>query len=129
MKDRSKGYFAAVLLSAGSEALSSNSVHSNVFCHHVTLAYRPDPETAEKYEGLIGEFVELRAVWMRTDEKGQAAIVSGIESENKHPHVTISCADGVEPVYSNELLAARKGKRTPLNIRLFAEVQFIPIEE
>ena len=52
----------------------------------------------------LGESAKLKVIGYSSDEKGQAVVVSGVDSSNKIPHITISTADGVSPVYSNELL-------------------------
>jgi hypothetical protein len=39
------------------------------------------------------------------DEKRDALILENPKSNNKYPHITLSVAEGVSPVYSNELIA------------------------
>jgi hypothetical protein len=78
--------------------------HLNVYAHHMTMAHNPDAKTLAYYQKMEGQRIPLAVVAMATDEQGQAVLVGG-ESENDHPHITISCAEGVSPVYSNELLA------------------------
>lgn len=76
--------------------------HEKVHADHVTVSFRPSHEEVEIYP--IGERVELEVVGVASDEKCQAILVSGVTSKNKHPHITISTAAGIKPVYSNELL-------------------------
>lgn len=80
-------------------------VHPTVYGHHMTIAYDPPLARFERqYQPLIGKVFRLRVVGVAQDAKGQAALVEG-QSENEFPHVTISCAEGVEAKYSNELLS------------------------
>jgi len=75
--------------------------HENVFGDHLTIKFRP---TAEEVAQLpLGKQVLLEVIGVAWDEKGQAALIRGVQSNNKHPHITISTARGVKPVYSNEL--------------------------
>lgn len=74
------------------------------FCHHMTVAFRPKDGLGDL---VVGQEVELKVVAVAGDDKGQAVEVVGFDSNNAVPHITISCAEGVSPVYSNELLAAR----------------------
>ena len=77
-------------------------VHPNVYAHHVTMAYKPDPTTLEYYRQMEGQRLRIPVTAMALDDKAQAVLV-GAESENEHPHITISVAEGVEPRYSNDL--------------------------
>ncbi len=86
--------------------------HPNVYADHVTLFYKPDFEAINDIMYRRGSMVSLYAVAHVYDEKGQALIVSvanpkqtdGIKITQDILHLTISCADGVQPVYSNELI-------------------------
>lgn len=80
--------------------------HPNVFAHHVTVCFKPSQEQLKSFK--LPERVEFEAISIVHDEKGQAVRVRGVPSQNEHPHITISCADGVKPVYSNELLKGGK---------------------
>ncbi len=74
--------------------------HSTVFAHHSTIAFRPS-----SLEGIeIGKKVKLKILGRATDEKGDALLVEKYKTLNVHPHITLSCADGVAPSYSKELL-------------------------
>lgn len=77
------------------------------FAHHMTIKFKPSDEDVANYSSMIGQNFELKVVGYAEDEKGQAVLVEpqGISSTNSNPHITISCADGVTPVYSNELLS------------------------
>lgn len=95
----------AVLDEASSSALRRYALHPNIYCHHVTLSFMPLGSDAQLWDVMVGRVyrgVVLNIVW---DVKGQAAEVwSDIPSQNRFPHVTISCRQDVPPVYSNQLL-------------------------
>lgn len=81
-------------------------LHPNVFAHHMTLAYNPSEK--QRAQTPVGIVVQVRVAGYAQDEFGQAVIVTskgGPVSLNKHPHVTVATAIGVEPFYSNELLS------------------------
>lgn len=90
--------------------------HSNVFADHVTLCFRPSPEQVAVVQALMTSHQD-QSVWLEItghaeDDKGQAVSVRfadltshGVEVKNSIPHMTVSCANGTSPVYSNELLA------------------------
>lgn len=101
-------------------------VHPNVYAHHVTLAHDPDAETLAKYQPLEGQRLRIPVTAVAVDDKGQAVLV-GADSENEFAHVTISCAEGVPPVYSNELMA----KADPWHVSIFtleADVVIEPLD-
>jgi hypothetical protein len=76
--------------------------HETKYGHHTTIKFKPTPEDIEKAN--LGQKVTINVIGYAEDEKGQAVVVSGIDSGNKNPHITISTASGTSPVYSNELL-------------------------
>lgn len=84
------------------------------YCHHMTVKFKPSPEEVESYQPLIGSKVSVKVVGFAEDEKGQAVLVSPqeVQSANANPHITVSCAPGTAPVYSNTLLA---GGVTPID--------------
>lgn len=81
-------------------------VHPHVFAHHVTLYYKPDAAQTAAMEEWLFEPVVVKVTGYYEDEKGQAVTVELPEGlrGNRSPHITISTAEGVEPVYSNELI-------------------------
>jgi hypothetical protein len=97
------------------------------FCHHLTIAYKPDSATWQKFSDLLGKTVQLVVVGIACDEKGQAVYIPSFRSEKEYPHVTVSCAEGVKPVYSNTLLAqsAANDSIKPLAMLLGGTVQFV----
>jgi 2'-5' RNA ligase len=93
--------------------------HANVFAEHVTVCFKPTEERLEQYrQGVawanfasdawpiikFGDRVAFKAIGIAHDEKGQAVRVRGVPSSNENPHITISCAEGTKPMYSNQLL-------------------------
>lgn len=87
--------------------------HPVVYADHATLCFKPSIEQVEivKKENFPELFMEV--VGYAEDDKAQAVSVAfiwaklpdkGIEIKNEILHVTISCAEGVSPAYSNELL-------------------------
>lgn len=96
--------------------------HPKVFAHHSTNWYKPS-----SLEGLeIGKKSNLKIIGQAHDQKGFAVLVENAKSKNKFPHITISCTEGVAPVYSNELLekAFKDG-----SLELFKEPFFIEVTE
>jgi|GEM_PF-2440754 len=80
-------------------------VHPTVYADHVTVIYDPTDADLEKVE--LGEIVTVKPVAHLEDEKAQVLRVS-IPSylarlTNRVPHITISTARGVAPVYAGEL--------------------------
>ncbi len=74
--------------------------HERVLGHHSTIAFKPN-----SLDGIsVGEESSMKIIGRVFDEKGDALLVENIKSTNKHPHITLSCAKGVSPFYSNELI-------------------------
>jgi len=74
--------------------------HKKVFGHHSTIAFKP-----ANLNGIeMGKNFSIKIIARAYDEKGDAILVENPKSNNKYPHITLSCAEGVSPVYSNELL-------------------------
>jgi Fungal tRNA ligase phosphodiesterase domain len=125
MKKGAPGYIACILSEEAITILNEIAIHPNCKATHVTLAFRPTPDVYEKYRDLIGKEISLRITDVVSDERGQAARVEGIPSENKHPHVTISHVDMVQPAYSNELLEKEHTRVVPLNYEATGLVTWI----
>lgn len=74
--------------------------HEKVCGHHSTIAFKPSA-----LDGIeIGKETNMKVIGRAFDEKGDALLVENLKSNNKNPHITLSCAKGVSPVYSNELI-------------------------
>lgn len=96
--------------------------HGKVFAHHSTTEFMP-----KSNDGIeIGKAQKLKIIGRASNEKGDALLVENPKSKNKYPHITLSCAEGVSPVYSNQLLeeAAKNG-----TIEYFPEPVFIDVVE
>lgn len=91
--------------------------HANVYADHATLCFKPSVDQAQvvlkraELYATRAQHVVLQVQSYAEDDKGQAVEVSfpldlltGLEVKNPIMHVTISCAVGTSPVYSNELL-------------------------
>ena len=75
------------------------------FAHHITIKFRPNNDDIIKYNEIIGKAFSLNVIGYAANEKAQAVkIDTNIQSDNPIPHITISCAIGTSPVYSNELI-------------------------
>jgi Fungal tRNA ligase phosphodiesterase domain. len=74
--------------------------HKRVFAHHSTIAFKPNDLAGIE----VGKESSLKVVARVYDEKGDALLVENSKSKNQYPHITLSCAEGVSPVYSNELI-------------------------
>ena len=102
MESQSSIIYNAVRLTNESVELLKNRfppVHPNEFYHHMTINFG-----VKEYPETLGETVELTVVGYKEDESAQAVVVTGISSKNKIPHITLSTAEGVKPVYSNQML-------------------------
>lgn len=87
---------------------------TKLFAHHMTVKFKPSPEDMLKYNQLIGKSVKLKVIGYAENENGQAVLVEpdGVDSDNVHPHITVSCSEATSPAYSKELLA---GGFTPVD--------------
>ena len=74
--------------------------HKNIFAHHSTIAFRPPDLSGIE----LGKECKIKIVGRVSDDKGDVLLVENNKSENKYPHITLSCVDGVAPKYSQELL-------------------------
>lgn len=85
--------------------------HSNVFAEHVTLCFKPTRDELDWWAMFLGDEVDVVVQDELSDDRGQAVLVKNMKSKNKDPHVTISCAPGTKPVYSNELIAKGRDEK------------------
>ena len=102
---------------------------------HVTLAYdvtkqeRPEGRYASKFDGdrKIGEYHPIYVHGLAYNDKCACLVVHGVrECCNKHPHLTLATAEGVPPVYSNDMLAGVDGPYNflPLDAELEGTLEF-----
>jgi hypothetical protein len=88
-------------------ARSVMPLHATRYCHHMTAMFKPTPDMVRAFPLRVN--CTLRIVGWAADEKGQAVVVRpscaiDFATGQKHPHVTVACAEGVQPFYSNELI-------------------------
>lgn len=100
--------FTCLVLDAPSKALLLAMVppsHSVVFADHITLEH--DPADVLPLEREFRDWAIV--VEVLSDDQGQAVTVelgrnaSALLKPGQRPHVTLSCAPGVFPAYSNRL--------------------------
>lgn len=85
----------------------------NTFYHHMTLNFG-----VQRFPKNLGSEVDLTVIGYAQDEKAQAVVIGRQElGDNRIAHITLSCADGVKPVYSNELLRNGWEKINPFTIK------------
>jgi hypothetical protein len=122
-----QGYIGAVLTDDSKKALRKYARYPQVFCHHVTMAFAPTEEIWGKYQHLLGKEITIEVDGSATDEKCQVFCVTGIPSENVHPHITVSTQLKVAPAYSNKLIATavEQNNLVPLSLKLQGIVTWI----
>ncbi len=91
--------------------------HPNLYTEHLTLAYDPSDFQEAKYSKVIGKEVELVGIGYASDDRCEALVVRGAETQNEVPHITLSCANDVRPIYSNTLLARGWEEIDPIVLR------------
>lgn len=119
------GYLALVLDDESQEELQHHfpPKHTQVYSHHMTVVYKPDQLQYEKYSPLLGKVYTMTVVGYAIDAKGEAVLIeTDISVSNTFPHVTISTAFGIPPVYSNLLMA--KGVTKCKELLLSGKLQF-----
>lgn len=104
--------------------------HPNVFADHLTLAF--GRHMGGPYP--IGQIEELEVIGELSDERGQCVIVRPDNvkewlAPNQSPHITISCADGIRPIYSNELLKCSPQELWRKPLHLLSIMDFSPRTE
>jgi hypothetical protein len=79
--------------------------HKNIYAEHMTIVFNPTEEQDEAMMRRLGDVVTLQVTGFGLDDKGDAVVVTGERRVGGGiPHITISCADGTKPFYSNKLL-------------------------
>lgn len=74
--------------------------HVHVFGHHLTLEFNPNNFDTVN----VGNKINLKVIARVFDEKGDALLVETDRSTKIHPHITLSCAEGVRRSYSDEMI-------------------------
>ncbi len=91
----------------------SHDLLDKVIAHHLILKFKPSRE--EVLALPVGQLVKFTVLGFAADRRAQAlscTVPSSLVCSNEHPHVTVSVASGVSPVYSNTVLA--RGSLNPL---------------
>jgi len=119
-----KSPFVAVFLDSASKGKLLGTfppAHHNIHAEHVTVIFKPTQEQLKemKDSNLFGKKFAIRVVGYAEDESGQAVKVEvpeAVFSEGRIPHITISTATGIKPVYSTQLL--QTGEVIPVDLEL-----------
>lgn len=74
--------------------------YNNIFCHHSTIEFGDVDLT----KITLGKKYKIKVLAIARDENADAVIVENLKSSNEYPHITLSCKDGINPVYSNKLI-------------------------
>lgn len=96
--------------------------HSDIQADHVTLMFKPTQEEMQELQGRfkMGQRVPIKVTGVAQDDKAQALSVElpgdFEDRAQRKPHVTISVAEGVSPMHSNDLLA---GGSRPIEPRTY----------
>jgi hypothetical protein len=109
--DREALYTASFITDKESLLKKFPPIHENVYATHSTIAFMPETDL----DGIeVGKIEKMKIIGRVSDKYGDALLVENPKSANAHPHITLSCADGVEPQYSNQMIeeAAEKGEIT-----------------
>lgn len=131
---KNPAYIGLFLTPSSREALLSYfpAIHPNVHADHLTLVFMPDEQDMKDFLPVLGSIFTIHVIGRHADEKGQAVEVargSIPQCKNEFPHITISCANGVKPVYSNELLKTapwRKEHIVTTKLRVHAVLDVFP---
>lgn len=111
----------AVLLDAKSKEnllIAFPAKHFRVFAEHLTLVFRPTTKQNEDLLRSLGDIVDISVLGEVSDLCGQAVLTSGVRRcDSGTAHITISCADGVSPSYSNKILDTPYIYARALNLR------------
>ena len=97
--------YNAVMLTAQSRQklieTFGDGVHERFYGCHITTEFKPDSRPLDEGKDII-----IHVIGYAKDNNGEALVAypEGVTCTNAIPHITLSCAKGVSPVYSNDLL-------------------------
>ena len=103
----SKKYYVGVVLNKESVNYLKEKIpplYTKERYHHMTVAYMTKEEIINNYEKYLGKNIELNINGYCYDNKIQTVTVKTKLSENDIPHITLSCKNNIDPIYSNEML-------------------------
>jgi hypothetical protein len=86
-------------------------VHPNVYYHHSTIEFQP--ENADNIEP--GRKHKLKIIGRLKTDRVDVLLVENPQSTNEIPHITLSTAEGVAPVESNQALKEAVEQSGPLH--------------
>ena len=114
-------YWAVKLTDESKVKLLSSfpAAHPNIYAEHMTIVFKPSDSLNEALMKECGTEVTLNVIGHAQDQNGQAVVVKS-DSVSRIgggiAHVTISCANGTKPVYSNELLKKHYDTVSPIQL-------------
>jgi hypothetical protein len=119
-----KAPFVGVFLDSASKGKLFGSFppsHDNIYGEHVTVIFKPTMEQLQQMKdlGLLGKKFTINVTGYAENAMGQAVKVEvpgAVFSEGRIPHITISTASGIKPVYSTELLQTEEIKPASLEL-------------
>lgn len=97
--------------------------HGNIEADHVTVMFRPSEEEMDAFleDFQFGQQIPMKVTGYAEDDKGQALAVELPTELSPHvrrsPHITVSLAPGVEPLYSNELIEEGTTEVEPVTVK------------
>jgi hypothetical protein len=124
-----KGILMAVVSDIAALVAAVTPAHEKIHAHHVTLAFGVTADAADVLD-LVGREINVVAFDAVNGDGVQAIRVKlpdGIPCGNAHPHITVSTADGVPPVKSNELCATVPAADT-LEMTIPCRIEFVPFK-
>ena len=96
-------------------------VHLNEYYHHSTIQFRP--ANLDNIE--VGKKHKLKIIGRLKTDRVDVILVEST-SENEFPHITLSTAEGVQPVESNEALKYASEKGT---IQMYKSPKYVQVTE
>lgn len=102
--------------------------HPRVFAEHLTLGFGRHMEDAYP----LGYPAMFTVTAVTEDERGQAVTgyldpyTDAYRSRQQFPHITISCAEGIKPFYSNDLLKQNQPMVLVQPIQLLGIIDVFP---
>lgn len=95
--------------------------------HHCTLLYGCSNKLAERYIGLPLSLPIVSECWNDRIQAVQVIVPAGIpfDTNRPNPHVTVSYADGVQPVESNAMLAGEHQESEVKLDRIITTIEFL----
>ncbi|MBK7362924.1 MAG: hypothetical protein IPJ01_11550 [Micavibrio sp.] len=86
-------------------------IHKNIFYHHSTIEFRPQDIS----NFPTGKEVKLNIIGRLTTDKVDVLLVDSPLSKKKHPHITLSTAEGINPMQGDIEIAENLNKIIKMN--------------